>query len=142
MPIAAPCEASFDAMHGDDRRRHCDTCDKDVHDLSAGTEAEARRTLASAIGKRICVRFAKNDDGTIRFRGAAIAVALSVAACSGATPSEVVAPSAAATEAPAATTDAGTEDVDMGDYVPDVTDVCPDTGGESGEDGCPESPTG
>jgi len=124
LRIAAPCNASFDAMEGPGNRRFCESCEKHVHDLSAGTETEARRILDDANGGRICVRYAKRPDGTIRFRAAAAAIALSLAACSAAEgTSDPVEPNAANVPtpppqpAPSADSDAGPDDTEflMGD---------------------------
>ena len=131
LPIAKPCAASFAEMSGDTRTRFCASCGKDVHDLSARTEEEARAFLREARGTRVCVRFAKDATGNVRFRGAALAAALSLAACS--SPTQQPAPITAA--APAQ------EDHDMGDMIPDVEDKCPDPpNGKSGDDGCPKPP--
>lgn len=126
LPIAKPCNAPFAAMTGDDRTRFCTECGKHVHDLSARSEDEARALLASARGTNICVRYAKDARGNVRFRAAAMAAAMSLASCASAAP-----------EAPPATA-ATVEDIDQGDMIPDVEDRCPDDGTSSGEDGCPE----
>src|SRR5690348_11198318 len=41
IQIASPCEASWDAMNGDDRVRFCGLCEKNVYNLSAMTRDEA-----------------------------------------------------------------------------------------------------
>jgi len=83
------CDKDYEAMPGDARRRFCDTCGKHVHDISTGTEQEARQLLAENRGRRVCVRFARTSSGEIRFRAAAAvavvaAAAASLAACSAA----------------------------------------------------------
>jgi hypothetical protein len=130
LPIAKPCKAPFAAMSGDDQTRFCPECDKHVHDLSARTEEEARAFLASARGTRICVRFARDARGNVRFRAAAMAAAMSLASCASAAP-----------EAPPATAAAPAqeEDHDQGDMIPDSVDLCPADGTSSGVDGCPEA---
>ncbi len=62
--IATPCPASWDAMTGDDRVRHCALCEKNVYDLSALTAIEAVRLLAEH-GERACVRLHRRRDGTV-----------------------------------------------------------------------------
>ena len=62
--IASPCQASWDAMPGDDRRRHCSSCGRDVFNLSALT-ADAALALVAAPGPRPCVRFFRRLDGTM-----------------------------------------------------------------------------
>ena len=131
-------------MPGGDAKRFCASCDKHVHDLSAGTEEEARALFAANRGERVCVRFKKDGAGNVRFRGAAMAAALSLAACGSnavdtSTPNDVNAP--IMTEAPK-TEVAPEGDYDMGDGVPDVQDRCPDeTDVDPGDsDGCPITP--
>lgn len=128
LPILSPCSESFDAMTGDERRRHCAVCDKDVHDLSARTEDEAKALLRAAAGTRICVRYAATPKGTIHFRAtlavAAVATAAAVAGCS----SVDTASSAPAARPMAVTHPDGGADVNervevlMGDYVSDEDD--------------------
>jgi len=66
--IQSPCTADWDAMTGDDTRRHCGSCNKDVHNLSAMTEEAARAVVAQ---KDVCVRYAFNPrTRTIRHRSA------------------------------------------------------------------------
>jgi hypothetical protein len=128
LPIAKPCKAPFAAMTGDDQTRFCEECGKNVHDLSARTEDEARALLASARGTNICVRYAKDARGNVRFRAAAMAAAMSLASCASAAP-----------ETPPATA-ATAEDIDQGDIIPDMVDRCPDDETSHGEDGCPAAP--
>lgn len=58
LHVREPCAASWEEMPGDDRTRHCATCDRDVHDLSARSGAEADALLARSLGKKLCVRVA------------------------------------------------------------------------------------
>jgi hypothetical protein len=143
LPIARPCSESFAAMPGDENKRFCASCDKHVHDISAGTEAEARALFAASRSAKVCVRFSKDSAGNVRFRGAAIAAALSLAAC-GSTPIEPVSPNervAPTTEAPKNEVEPE-GDYDMGDGIPDVQDRCPDPGDVdvNDDDGCPIAP--
>jgi hypothetical protein len=62
--VAAPCNASWDAMSGDDRVRHCGDCKKNVYNLSEMTREEAEALLAAREGS-LCVRYYKRSDGTI-----------------------------------------------------------------------------
>ena len=138
LPIARPCSESFTSMPGGESKRFCASCDKHVHDLSAGTEEDARALFAANRGQRVCVRFAKDAAGNVRFRAAAMATALSLAAC-GSNPVEAVAPNDVVTsmsEAPR-TEVAPEGDYDMGDGIPDVQDRCPDDPSPNDiEDGC------
>ncbi len=129
LPIAKPCTESFADMPGDDRTRFCDKCKKHVHDLSARTEVEARALFDTARSTKLCVRYAKDASGSIRFRAVAVAAAVSLTACSSAMPAAPE-PVTAATEG------------DMGDGVLDTVDKCPDEPGSTDrtadDDGCPE----
>ena len=62
--VASPCNASWDAMQGDDRVRHCGQCDKNVFDLSAMTADQAEGLLRNH-GTSLCVRFYRRRDGTV-----------------------------------------------------------------------------
>lgn len=116
-------------MSGDEKRRFCASCDKHVHDLSAGTEEEARTLLAANQGRRICVRFARDASGGVRFRTATAVAAIAVA----------VAVSGCASHAAETAVQDPTADHDMGDMVPDAIDRCPDSPtSESIADGCPD----
>lgn len=62
--VASPCHERWEDMQGDDRTRHCGKCDKDVHDLSAMSAADAEALLA-ARGASLCVRLYRRFDGTV-----------------------------------------------------------------------------
>jgi hypothetical protein len=62
--VAAPCPASWERMHGDERVRFCAQCNLNVYNLSALTKREAERLVTSTEG-RLCVRFYRRADGTI-----------------------------------------------------------------------------
>jgi hypothetical protein len=51
-------------MTGDERVRHCSSCDKNVYNISSMSNEEAKRFLNVAAGSA-CVRFFKRFDGTI-----------------------------------------------------------------------------
>jgi hypothetical protein len=71
LPIANPCSQPFASMRGGESRRFCDSCRKDVHDLSAMTRVDAERFLAEHAGQRVCVRYRASHTGELRFRPAA-----------------------------------------------------------------------
>ena len=140
LPIANPCSLAFAQMNGDERTRYCATCEKEVHDLSARTEDEARVLLTNAHGKRICVRYAKDGRGGIRFRAAAtMAAAMSLAACTVATAPETTKIGAGQNVAQPSEVTPDEGDRDMGDVIVDAEDLCPEDPGPD-DDGCPESP--
>lgn len=62
--VASPCSARWDEMKGDDRVRHCASCDKKVYDLSA-VRAEEAEALLRAHGTSLCARFYRRADGTV-----------------------------------------------------------------------------
>lgn len=62
VQIASPCSASWEAMVGDERRRHCEQCSRDVYDLTVMTRDEVDAfLLANASGA--CVRLYQRTDG-------------------------------------------------------------------------------
>lgn len=64
LRIAAPCDAAWAEMRGDDRSRLCEKCEKHVFDLSSMTRAEAEALVLAKEGK-LCVRYYQRADGTI-----------------------------------------------------------------------------
>ncbi len=62
--IASPCTADWNEMVGDDRVRHCGTCNKDVFNLSQMTRDEAESLVRDKHGK-LCARYFQRKDGTI-----------------------------------------------------------------------------
>jgi hypothetical protein len=64
LRIASPCTASWEAMAGDDRVRHCGGCRKNVYDLSAMARGEAEALVREKEG-RLCVRLRRREDGTV-----------------------------------------------------------------------------
>jgi hypothetical protein len=64
LQIAAPCEASWDAMVGDDHVRFCGKCEKNVYNLSSLPREEAEALLVAREGS-LCVRMYKRVDGTV-----------------------------------------------------------------------------
>ncbi|MCB9853547.1 MAG: hypothetical protein H6819_10660 [Phycisphaerales bacterium] len=62
--IAAPCPAAWDDMHGDDRVRHCDQCDKHVYNIAEMTRREAAE-LISGDQASLCLRVWRRQDGTV-----------------------------------------------------------------------------
>ena len=55
-------------------QRFCDSCAKNVHDISSMTEVQARKTLDEERRKgRVCVRYQLDQDGEILFRPETIA---------------------------------------------------------------------
>jgi hypothetical protein len=63
--IASPCGVPWSEMQGDDRKRHCSRCSKDVHNLSAMTRSEVEEFLEANANGQSCVRLFERVDGTI-----------------------------------------------------------------------------
>jgi hypothetical protein len=51
-------------MAGDDRTRHCDLCELNVHNISGMTAVEVERLVAGSEG-RLCIRMFRRADGTV-----------------------------------------------------------------------------
>jgi len=62
--VASPCNASWDAMTGDDQVRFCGQCQKNVYNLSAMPREEAEQLIREREGS-ICVRLYRRADGTV-----------------------------------------------------------------------------
>jgi hypothetical protein len=62
--VAAPCNADWDAMIGNDRSRFCGQCSLNVYNLSSMTRSEAESLIARS-ERRLCVRFYRRADGSI-----------------------------------------------------------------------------
>jgi hypothetical protein len=62
--LAAPCNASWDDMVGDERVRHCGQCSKSVYNLSAMSPEEAEALVVAQEGD-LCARMYQRTDGTI-----------------------------------------------------------------------------
>ena len=64
VSVAAPCNAKWSEMSGDDRARFCKLCSKHVYHLSAMNRAEAEALIKEKEGK-VCVRFYRRADGKV-----------------------------------------------------------------------------
>ena len=64
LRIASPCPASWDTMQGDDRTRFCETCSKNVYNVSDLTSTEITDLIQKAEG-RLCIRLYRRKDGTV-----------------------------------------------------------------------------
>jgi hypothetical protein len=51
-----------------ERGKFCQSCNKDVYDISSMTEDEAHEFLRERAGSRVCVNYRYHDDGRIHFR--------------------------------------------------------------------------
>jgi hypothetical protein len=64
VQIASPCSADWEQMQGDERKRFCGSCTKNVYNLSGMTRRDAEALLIASEGK-ICVRLYRRADGTV-----------------------------------------------------------------------------
>ena len=64
LRIASPCPVGWDSMNGDERVRHCNSCQLNVYNIAEMSRAEAENLIASREG-RLCLRLYKRADGTI-----------------------------------------------------------------------------
>ncbi len=62
--LASPCSMSWDSMSGDDRKRACAGCGKNVFNLSDMSRSEAESFLAEN-GTSQCAIFFRREDGSI-----------------------------------------------------------------------------
>ena len=65
MLVASPCDESWAAMTGDERKRFCKSCEKHVHNLSAMTSGEVDAFLLANADGNACVRLYERLDGTV-----------------------------------------------------------------------------
>ena len=72
--VATPCRADWNQMVGDDRVRHCATCDKDVFNLSSMTRDEAEALVLARAGN-LCARYYQRQDGTILLADCQVGIA-------------------------------------------------------------------
>lgn len=84
--IEEPCQADWDAMSGDEQRRHCSQCGCDVHNVEALSVVDADALLNTT--ERVCLRMMVDDqrnvltrDGWIPRMILAGAMASAVAGC-------------------------------------------------------------
>ena len=64
VQVAAPCQADWNQMMGDERVRFCSDCNLNVYNLSSMTRSEAETLIARSEG-RLCVKFYRRRDGSI-----------------------------------------------------------------------------
>jgi hypothetical protein len=64
LKVAAPCQAEWAKMTGDERARFCGLCRKNVYNLSEMTASEAAALIREKEGS-LCARFFRRADGTV-----------------------------------------------------------------------------
>jgi hypothetical protein len=65
LRIASPCNKSWEQMVGDDRVRHCSSCDKDVFNIAGMTRAEALQLITKQPSEGLCLRLFRRDLGAL-----------------------------------------------------------------------------
>jgi hypothetical protein len=72
VAISTPCAESWDAMTGTARQRHCQSCNKHVHDFATMTPREIERTILAS-GGQLCARLTHRPDGSLVHRESIVA---------------------------------------------------------------------
>lgn len=63
VSIASPCTANWEEMHGDDKMRFCDHCQKHVYNFASMTLEEGAALINAKEGL-LCGRLSRRHDGT------------------------------------------------------------------------------
>lgn len=61
---STPCIEAWDTMRGNARERHCEVCDKPVHNFAAMTETQIHELIRKRNG-HLCARRVHRADGTL-----------------------------------------------------------------------------
>jgi len=64
IQIATPCHVSWDSMTGDERTRHCHSCQLSVYNIASMSTAEAEKLIVESEG-RLCLRIFRRSDGRV-----------------------------------------------------------------------------
>jgi hypothetical protein len=64
LRVASPCHESWERMVGDERVRHCDSCNLNVYNISKMTRTEVESLVLKSEG-RVCGRIYQRADGTV-----------------------------------------------------------------------------
>ncbi len=64
LAIANPCQQPWHEMHGTGTQRHCDSCNKIVHNLASLTPRQIERLIHDSDGN-VRARITRRQDGTI-----------------------------------------------------------------------------
>lgn len=64
VQVPVPCDEDWDNMIGDNRKRFCLGCEKDVYNLSAMSRRQAGKFASKNAGK-VCVRYSRLPDGRV-----------------------------------------------------------------------------
>lgn len=64
LAIGSPCSTAWDGMQGDERRRYCRECERQVHDLGQMTPREIAALIEASRG-HLCARITRDSHGRI-----------------------------------------------------------------------------
>lgn len=64
LAIGSPCQTTWEGMQGDERRRHCLECGRQVHDLGQMTPREIAALIEASRG-HVCARITRDGHGRI-----------------------------------------------------------------------------
>lgn len=67
LQLSFRCPADWEAMEGDETKRFCNHCQKNVHNLSAMRREEAEAVVSR--GSEVCVRMVRRADGSTVTKG-------------------------------------------------------------------------
>lgn len=73
LRVAAPCSVGWETMTGDERVRHCHSCQLNIYNTSAMTKSEVEKLL-SKNEERICIRLYRRVDGTILTKNCSVGI--------------------------------------------------------------------
>lgn len=64
LGVASPCSVGWKEMTGDERIRHCNSCQLNIYNIAEMTESEVKNLIFNYEG-RLCIRLYKRADGTV-----------------------------------------------------------------------------
>lgn len=65
IDVPEPCSQSWEAMKGGDQSRFCDSCEKDIYNLSEMTRREAKKLIFQS-KESVCIRLEKDTRGKVK----------------------------------------------------------------------------
>ena len=64
LRVASPCSVGWDTMTGDERVRHCHSCQLNIYNTAEMPTAEIQNLIENREG-RLCIRMYRRSDGTV-----------------------------------------------------------------------------
>lgn len=65
IDVPEPCPKKWDEMIGDQKTRLCQSCDKNIYNISEMTRGEVRKLLFQS-KEKVCIRLEKDSNGTVQ----------------------------------------------------------------------------